>query len=260
MTPPPPPGYPPPAYPPPPPGWYPGAPPPGRKRRAWPIVLGIVVPVVVLVAVGIVFLRSEDPHAVADRDEANKALLTNHDLGGTFAEVEHRTFARSRAGLRVSGGLAECAPTDAVLEKDGQAIVDSALQSRNGISAQVVAEEIIVMGSPESATPLVDSITSTARQCVAAAVEAGANSAGGGVSVSLVPSDAPILGDRAAAFQGSMGIGGGQLAASVEMVIIQQGRAVVLLLVVDTTGSLHGDRVVALATTTLMRLAPRFGT
>jgi hypothetical protein len=33
-----------------------------------------------------------------------------------------------------------------------------------------------------------------------------------------------------------------------------------MLLVVDTTGSLHDERLVSLANTILMRLAPRFGT
>jgi hypothetical protein len=212
----------------------------------------------VLIAVGIVFLRSADPHAVADRDEAEKALLTNHDLGGSFSEVEHRTFARARGGLRVVGGLAECAPTGKVMEDDGQAAVESALRSVNGISAQVVAEEIIVMGSPESATPMVDAITSTARACVTAAVQAG--SPGAGVAVSISPSEAPSIGDRSAAFHGSMSVPGGQLAAGVDIVIVQQGRAVVLLVVVDTTGSLHGARLIALLDTMLNRLAPRFGT
>lgn len=211
----------------------------------------------VLIGAGLLFLRSADPRAEADRDAADQALLTNRDLGGTFVEVEHRTFARSRGGLRVVGGLAECAPADSVLERDGQAVVDSALQSQIGISAQVVAEEIIVMGSPESATPMVDSITGTARSCVAAAMEAG--SSGAGFAVSLTPSEAPDIGDRAAAFQGSVGIPGGQLTAEIDVVIVQQGRAVVLLLAVDTTGSLHGERLTTLANTILMRLAPRFG-
>lgn len=250
---------PPPMYPPPPPGWYPGAPVPSRRqRRVWPIVVGIVVPVLVLIGAGILFLRGADPHAVADRDQAEKALLTNHDLGGSFSEVEHRAFARARGGLRVTGGLAECSASNAVLEKDGQAMVDSVLQSLNGVSNQVVGQEIIVMGSPESATPMVDVLTATARQCVSAGIEAGANA--NGVSVSLSPSAAPILGDRAAAFEGSMGVAGGQLAARVELVIVQQGRAVLMLLVVDTTGSLHDERLVSLANTILMRLAPRFGT
>jgi hypothetical protein len=249
--------WPPPAnYPPPPIDWYPGAPPPARKRRVGLIVVAIVVPVLALIGFGIAFLRGADPHAVADRDAAAQALLTNHDLGGTFTEVEHRTFARSRGGLRVVGGLAECAPSDNVLEDDGQAVVDSALQAQNGISVQVVVEEIIAMGSPASVTPLVDTMASTARACVSAAVRKGAPT----VAISIAPSGAPDLGDRSLAFQGSMGVSGGQLAAEVNILIVQQGRAVVLLLSVDTTGSLQGERLATLANTTLMRLVPRFGT
>ncbi len=103
-------------------------------------MVGVVVPVLAIIAVAIVFVRGPDPHAVADRDAAEKALLTNGDLGGAFAEVEHRSFARSRGGVRVEGGLAECAPSDSALEHDGQAVVDSVLQSRTGLSAQIVAE------------------------------------------------------------------------------------------------------------------------
>ena len=242
-------------YPPPPPGWYPGAPPPGRKRRVWPIVVGIAVIVVVLIGAGIFFLRATDPEAAADRDFADAALLTNHDLGGTFSEVEHRTFARSRGGLRVEGGFEGCTSANNVLEDDGQAVVDSTLQAQSGISIQVVAEEIIVMGSPASATPLVDAISGTARSCLSAAVrETGTNA-----SISISPVGAPDLGDRAVAYRGSIGAPGGQVALDVNFVVVQQGRAVVMLLALDTTGSFQA-RLESLANTTLMRLAPRFGT
>jgi hypothetical protein len=243
-------------YPPPPHGWYPGAPSPGRRRRVWPIVVGIVVPVLVLIGAGLVFVRGADPHAAADRDAADAALLTNHDLGGTFSELEHRTFARSRGGLRVSGGLAECTPSNNAFEQDGQAVVDSESEARNVLSVQIVGEEIIVMGSPNSATPLVDAIAATLRGCVIAAVRNSSRTA----VISLAPSGAPDLGDRTVAFHGSMGIPGGQLAADVDILIVQQGRAVLLLLAIDTTGNLHGARLTSLANTTLIRLAPRFGT
>ncbi len=114
------------------------------------------------------------------------------------------------------------------------------------------------MGSAESATPLVDAVTDTARGCVAAAMKANPQSAS--IAVSLEPSEAPSVGDRAAAFHGSMGIPGGQLAADVDIVVVQQGRAVVLLLTVDTTGSLHGRRITTMLNTLLIRLVPRFGT
>lgn len=223
----------------------------------WPIVVGVVVPVLAIIAAAVLFVRGPDPHAVADRDAAEKALLTSADLGGTFSEVEHRSFARSRGGVRVEGGLSECAPSDSALERDGQAVVDSVLQSRTGLSAQVVAEEVVVMGSPDSATPLVDAITNTARSCVTAAMKA--NPQGASIVLSLEPSEAPSVGDRASAFHGSMGVPGGQLAADVDIVVVQQGRAVVLLLTVDTTGSLHGSRITSMLNTLLIRLVPRFG-
>jgi hypothetical protein len=244
-------------YPPPPPGWYPGAPPPKRQRRAWPIVVGIVVPVLVLALIGIVFLRGTDPHAAADRDAADAALLTNHDLGGTFSELDHRTFARSRGGLRVNGELSACASSDSAIESDGQAAVERVLQSQNGISVQAVGEEIFVMGSPASATPLVDALTATMRACVSASFSRAGN---GAVVAAIAPSAAPNLGDRAAAFEGSMSIPGGRIDASISIVVVQQGRAVVLIFAADTTGTLHGSRLAAIASSSLMRLSPRFGT
>jgi len=242
-------------YPPPPPGWYSGVPPPQRRRRAWPIVLAIVVPLLVLVVGGIGFLRGEDPEAAADRDAAEAALLTNSDLGGTFSEVDHRTFARSRGGLRVDGGLSECTPADNALENDGQAVVDTVLQAQNGLALQVIAEEIIAMGSPESATPVVDAIASTARSCLSAAVQKSAPD----VVISISPAAAPAIGDRALAFHGSMGVPGGQIAGDVSVLIVQQGRAVVLVLAVDTTGTLQGERMAELANKSLIRLVPHFG-
>jgi len=229
-----------------------------RKWRVWPFVVGGVVLVLVLIVAGVGFARGTDPHAAADRDAAQSALVTNADLGGTFKEVEHRSFARSRGGVRVDGGFSECSSSDSALEADGQAVVDSILQAQTGLSAQVVAEEIIAMGSSDSATPLVDAITSSARGCVTAAVNA--NGENSGLSVALQPSEAPSVGDRASAFHGSMGIANGRLAADVDLVVVQQGRAVVLLLVVDTTGSMHGARIEAMLNKTLIRLVPRFGT
>jgi hypothetical protein len=91
-------------------------------------------------------------------------------------------------------------------------------------------------------------------------VSAAVRSSSKSVTIAVAPSEAPDLGDRAAAFHGSMGVAGGQVAADVDIVIVQQGRAVVLLLAIDTTGSLHGRRLTSLANTILMRLVPRFGT
>jgi hypothetical protein len=40
---------------------------------------------------------------------------------------------------------------------------------------------------------------------------------------------------------------------------VQKGRAAVLVIAVDTTGSLHGPRLTSLVNKVLIRLAPRFG-
>lgn len=97
-----------------------------------------------------------------------------------------------------------------------------------------------------------------ARDCLAAAISAEESNTG--VSVALAPAPAPDLGNRAAAFHGSMGFTTSPITAEVDHVIVQQGRAVVLLVVIDTTGSLHGQGVEDLLDTMLVRLAPRFGT
>ncbi len=250
---------PPPLYPPPPPGWYPGAPAPKKTRPTLVIVVSVVVPVLVVltvvIVVGVNYARGVDPEAAKDRDAAEAALVTSADLGGAFKEVGHRSFARSRGGVRVEGGLAECGAANGAFAQSGQAVVDSVLQAQSGLSAQVVAEEVLVVKSPAQATPVVDAIVGTARSCVAAGVRDGAGTRN--VTVSLEAAPAPVLGDRAAAFDGAVGFQGAS--ASVTILVVQQGRAVVVLLAADTTGTLQGKRLAALASTLLARLVPRFG-
>ena len=240
---------------PPPPGWYPGLPQARPKRRGWLIALCIVLPLVLLGAIGFMYERGTDPAAASDRDAANAALLTNSDLGGTFKEVQHRTVARSRGGLRVEDEVAECGAADSEFEKHGEAVVDSILQSQNGISVQVIAEEVDVVDSADAATPVLDAVVGTARTCVDAALRKGAGSVA--LDVQLLPSPAPTLGDRAGAFHGS--VGAGRAALAINILVVQQGRAIVLLMAFDTTGSLQGPRLESMMHTLLTRLEPRFG-
>lgn len=244
------------AYPPPPPGWYPGAPVPvARRHRTGLIVACVVVPVLALVALGVLFMRGTDPQAAADRDAAKLALVTTNDAGGAFTEVAHREFARSRGGLRVEGGPAECAGANAAFEEHGQAVVDSVLQAQNAFGVQVIAEEIAITDAPDNATPMVDAIAGTVRGCLSATLAQQAST----VALSLAPAEAPTVGDRAAAFHGSMGASGSAVVAEVDVVIVQQGRAVVLLAAIDTSGNLHGRRLEDMLDAALVRLAPRFG-
>ena len=199
--------------------------------------------------------RGTDPAAAKDRDAANTALLTNSDLGGTFHETAHRSFARSRAGIRVEDAIAECGAADNVFEKDGQAVVDSILQSQNGVSAQVIAEEVLIVGSPPSATPVLDAIVGTLRSCVRAGLAKSQSTVG--IQLQLSPSPAPDIGDRAAAFAGSAGFGGGS--AAIGILIVQQGRAIAFLMAFDSTGNLQGARLESSMHTLLGRLAPTFG-
>ena len=218
--------------------------------------MSIVVPVLALIGFGLVFARGTDPGAAKDRDAAEKTLLTNGDLGGTFREVAHRAFARSRAGIRIEDDIAECGATDSAFAKDGQAGVDSILQSQTSTSVQVVAQEVLVVGSPDSATPVLDALVGTARSCVSAALH---KSAGGtAISLQLAASPAPALGDRAVAFDGSAAIG--RAALGIDILAVQQGRAIGLLMTFDTTGSFHGPKLESAMRTLLDRLAPVFGT
>lgn len=257
-SPPPPTAYPPPplgGYPPPPAGWYPGAPVPRRQRRVWVIVLSIVIPLVVFAVIGVVYARGTDPAAAKDRDAARGALLTGGDLGGVFHEVLHRSAARSRAGIRVEDEVAECGAADSAFEQHGQAVVDSILQSQNGIAVQVLAEEVLAVDSTDSATPVVDAIVGTARSCVDAALHKSQRAVP--VSLQLEPSPAPVVGDRAAAFEGTVGIG--PVGMQVDILIAQQGRAIVLLMSFDTTATFTGKRLQSEMQTLLGRLEPRFG-
>jgi hypothetical protein len=258
------PGYPPPpsgAYPPPPvggypappPGWYPGAP-PQKKRRTGLIVLCVVVPVLVLAAIGLFFVRSTDPGAAKDRDAAEAALLTNGDLGGTFHEIEHNTFARSRGGVRIEQSVAGCDPANAVLEDDGQAYAESVFESKSAFTGQVVAQQVIAMGSESTADRLLDVLAGSVRSCVVELIKTG----GPSLVISVSPAPTPIVGDRAVAFSGSVGAGG-PAAGEVDIVVAKQGRAVALVITVDTAGSFHGDRLETAMRTLLARLAPTFG-
>ena len=210
-------------------------------------------PVLVLIGIALVVARGTDPGAAHDRDAAEKALLTNTDLGGTFHETAHRAFARSRSGIRVEDAVAECASADAVFEKNGQAVVDSILQSQSGRSVQAVIEEVMIVKSAADATPVTDAIVGTARSCAAAALR---RAAGSGVTLQLAPATPVELGDRAYAFDGTAG--NGVAAAAYSVLIVQQGRAIVLVSVFDTTGT-FSQRLPGLADTLLAHLLPTFG-
>ena len=216
-------------------------------------MVSIVVPVLLLIGIALVVARGTDPGAAHDRDAAEKALLTNSELGGTFHETAHRAFARSRSGIRVEDAVAECASADAVFEKNGQAVVDSILQSQSGGSAQAVIEEVMIVKSAADATPVMDAIVGTARSCAAAALH---QAAGSSITLQLTPTTAPELGDRAYAFAGTAG--NGVAAAAYDVLIVQQGRAIVLVSAFDTTGS-FGQRLAGLTDTVLAHLLPTFG-
>jgi len=219
--------------------------------------LCIAIPVVIIgvLVLGIGYARGTDQEAARDRDAAEQALLVNGDLGGTFQEVAHRTFARSRGGLRVDDDVAECGAADSTFEDNGRAVVDSVLQSRRGASMQVIVEEIVVVDSVQAAGPVFDAIAGTARTCVDAAMRKGA----GGVSlaVSLSLNAPPDLGDRASEFSGSAGANG--VTIPIDILTVQQGRAIVLLMTLDTTGSFSGPRLESAMLASLTRLSPTFG-
>ena len=241
---------------PPPPGWYPTAPTRRSGRRGWIIAACIVVPLVLLGVGGFLFARSTDPAAARDRDAAENALLTNSDLGGTFHEVLHRAVARTRGGIRVDEDVNECAAAGDAFENHGVAVVDSLLQSQSGLSMQLVAEEVAVVETPDAATPVLDSIVGTTRECVQAAMQKGAG--GVNIAVSLSAAPAPSLGDRAARFEGTAGAGA--VGLSIDIVVVQQGRAIVMVMTVDTTGSLGGRSIESMTQTLLSRLQPHFST
>jgi hypothetical protein len=222
------------------------------------IVLSIVLPVLVLIGVGLVFIRGTDPAAARDRDNADNAMLTNSDLGGAFTELEHATFARSRGGVRIADNVAGCNSVNAQLEGDGQAFVESTLKAQTGAAFQILFQQIFVMGSPATATSLASVTTGAVQSCLIALFEKGGSA--GGLTVSVQPDDPPQLGSYATAFHGSMAVQGGVVAGDFDILLIQQGRAMVLVLAVDSTGSLHGTRLETLINTVLIRLSAPFGT
>ena len=197
--------------PPPPPGWYPGAPAPRRQRRVVadrgrdrPAGRGAD--------------RRRDPVPAQRRPRSRRRIVTVaeagvaheprprwHLLGGRASDL--RPFACGGLPCRRRSRRVRVRQQRARTRRAGArrlgAPVDQTASAR-----QVVAEEIIVMGSPASATPMVDAITSTARECVTASVRP-SRADGAESHSSIAPTGAPDIGDRAAAFHGSMGVAGG---------------------------------------------------
>jgi len=213
-----------------------------------------VVPVLALAAIGLAFGRSTDPGAAKDRDAADAALLRPSDLGSSFSETEHASFARSRGGVRIDSPSANCDAVNGLLEDDGQAAAESVLVSRSGGRGQVVYEQVLVMGSPGTASHLTDVLASTVRGCLVEQIQSVEPS----LVISLSPAAAPVLGDRALAFSGTVSAAGAPAAGDVAVQIVEQGRAVVILFTVDTVGGL-GQRVNGWLDTLLAHLLPTFG-
>src|SRR4029077_12461986 len=142
-------------------------------------------------------------------------------------------------------------------EADGQAFVETTLKAQTGLSLQIIFEQIFVMGSPSTASDLTTTTSASIDSCFVALFEKGGSS--GGLTVSVQPDADPPLGNHAIAFHGSMAVPAGPVPGDFDIVVVQQGRAVVLMLAVDTTGSLHGTRLETLITSSLVKLAPRFG-
>jgi len=113
------------------------------------------------------------------------------------------------------------------------------------------------MGSPATASTLTTTTSTSINSCFVALFEQGGSS--GGLQVAVAPDADPPLGEHAIAFHGSMSVPAGPVPGDFDIVVVQQGRAVILTLAVDTTGSLHGTRLETLITGSLVKLAPRFG-
>ena len=250
--------------PPPPPTWAVprGVPPaPRGGRKAGPIAAIAVVAVIAVLAISVVVARQTDPHAAADRAALDRALPKPVDLGASFQELDHQTFARSRGGLRVEGDFSGCTAADQLLERNGQAGASTTLVTTTTFAAEAFGVMAVSTSSVATATPLVDVITQRADDCIAGALEAAAkDTALGSVIVRLTPAPAPALGSRAAAFRGTLTTGGGGPAfATVDFVVVQQGRAVVLFLVMDTSSSIDATHESSVLSTILGRLRERFG-
>jgi hypothetical protein len=207
------------------------------------IVAIVVVAVIALIIAGIVFLGQTDPDAAADRSAAEKALVSNANLGGGFKEVARDSFARSRGGLHVEGDFAECGTAGSTLDEHGRAGAYVVYAAQNNIALRVAASEVLIMDSDAAAADVVDAIGGSARDCVAGPLEEGASSSSQlQFVVSIQPTAAPTIGDKAAAFTGAAGIkGGAPIDASVDFVVAHKGRVVAAFVVIDTTGGMDQE-------------------
>jgi hypothetical protein len=215
----------------------------------------LVVAALVLVGGGwYAFSRQTDPAAAKDRDAAVASLLTSSDLHGVWAKTAESSAARRRNGFSIKdqfGGA--CSGGNSTIAQAGMAEASRLFFAHQGPVLQVAGVEVIVMRDAAAASQALDGIAGSARACVEAAVREASSTADVSFTLSIRPASTPKLGDKAAAYRGEVGVLG-VLGVQLDMYVVQQGRSVVLLLALDTTGSLADRRFDDLAKTVIDRI------
>jgi len=244
--------------------WNPLPPPPPpvapRSRgggAAKTIALVVVGLLVALGITGAVFGRQDDPEAARDRKALEASVLTVDDLGGGFAVEETEAFTRSNGGLEIKSG-GPCVEGDSIIEAHGQARVSSVFTRQGPATVQVVATEIYAVADEAQAERLFVTLKQTGATCLADAMMIGGErelAEGDTVSAALQPTLAADIGDEAFGFEGSVVFSGsgGTLNMPVTVVLAVRGRALVVVLTLDTNGGLS-QRAESLAGTIISRI------
>ena len=242
----PPPGMPPPVAPVP--GQLPPPVPPRAPDRSRLLVVGAVALVVIVAVATFVASRRTDSKAIADRDAADKAELSTSDIGGQWRLVSSERHAiGGRASVFI--GQESCRAPNAV---EISAEADRAYTTQQGAAIAVVGSSILVTPDTKSSASLFDDLRAVAQPCITGLLK----KAGAGVSgftVSVHEHDDLAVGDRAASFTGSAGVPG-RGAAEVDALLFRTGRSVVLLLTVDTTGSIASKHFATWAQDVIVQL------
>jgi hypothetical protein len=232
---------------------YPQVPP---QSNTGCIVVGVVALVLVILIGGAVFLHQTDPAAGRDEDAAKQSMLLPRDVGPNFVELERDSAARARGGLRVSSDFDDCSSSTPVLEQDGQAAADVLYLGQSTVAVQVLGSEVIAMGSKESATTLYDALDASARDCLLGVLRGAARQFA--FTAELESVDPPKLGDRATALHGTVSTSSaGPVFATVDVVFVLKGRAVIVFIALDSSTSLSAARVASLVGDVVGRLPER---
>ena len=231
-------GLPPPVSAPPPLGATPS--PPGVDRGGLLVLLVVLALVVGAVGFFVVGTRT-DPAAAKDREQATASLLTTADIGGQWRVVHEEKHALGGGTQTIIGGSSACsAPKAHALDLQAWAVRDFSVQQ--GAVVAYLGSAVVVASDEAEAAIMFEDFKLVAQACVTSLMsEAGAGITG--FTISMHETDELSVGDHSATFTGALGVPGAG-AAGIDTLVVQSGRSLILLIDLDTTGTIASKHFV----------------